>query len=148
MENTNVASPDARVTWVKSKTESYFLTNGPLTLLLCVNLLIPWETRSHYWKLFLVSEPYVVREAFKKKNVESVSMLIQQGFSSWQISSSEWKKNWEHQCALISHTMLSKTNTFNFYRKKSLNTFFWMTIFVFCRFLDQIRLQKTVFGLT
>ena len=64
--NTNVASPDTRVTWVKSKTESYFLTNGPLTLLFCANLLIPWETTSHYWKLFLVSEPYVVREAFKK----------------------------------------------------------------------------------
>ena len=26
--------------------------------------------------------------------------------------------------ALISYTMLSKTNTFNFYRKKFLNTFF------------------------
>ena len=34
------------------------------------------------------------------------------------------EKNWEHQYALISHTMLSKTNTFNFYSKKSLNIFF------------------------
>ena len=41
--------------------------------------------------------------------------------------------------------MLSKTNTFNFYRKKSLNTFFLDDNFVFCRFLDQIWLQKTVF---
>ena len=31
------------------------------------------------------------------------------------------EKNWEHQCALISHTMFSKTNMFNFYRKKLLN---------------------------
>ena len=30
------------------------------------------------------------------------------------------EKNWEHQCALISHSMLSITNTFNFDRKKSL----------------------------
>ena len=50
--------------------------------------------------------------------------LVEQGLSSWQISSSEWKKNWEHQCALISHTILSKTNTFNFYRKKSIKFFF------------------------
>ena len=131
MENTNVASPDARVTWVKSKTESYFLTNRPLTLLLCVNLLIPWETRSHYWKLFLVSEPYVVREALKKNPVESVSMLIQQVFSSWQISSSEWKKDWEHQCALISQNMLSKTNTFNFIWLNHSAHFFGMKILFF-----------------
>ena len=39
-------------------------------------------------------------------------------------SSSEWEKNWELKCALISHNMLSKTNTFNSYMKKSLNTFF------------------------
>ena len=30
------------------------------------------------------------------------------------------KKDWEHQCALKSHNMLSKTNTLNFYIKKSL----------------------------
>ena len=58
------------------------------------------------------------------------------------------EKNWEHQCALISHTMLSKTNMLKFYRKKSLKKKFWMKIWVFCRFLDQIWLQKTVFGLT
>ena len=27
-------------------------------------------------------------------------------------------KNWEHQCALIFHTMLSKTNMFNFFKEK------------------------------
>ena len=32
--------------------------------------------------------------------------------------------------------------------KKSLDTFFWMTIFFFCRFLEQIRLKKTFFRLT
>ena len=34
------------------------------------------------------------------------------------------KKNWEHRFALISHTMLSKTNMFNFYRKKTIEIFF------------------------
>ena len=55
---------------------------------------------------------------------------------------------WKHQCTLTFYNMLSKTNMFNFYMKKSLNTFFWMTIFVFFRFLYQIWLQKSVFGLT
>ena len=48
-------------------------------------------------------------------------------------------------CADISH-QLSKTNTFNFYKKKSFNKKNLDEIFCFfCRFLDQIRLQKTVF---
>ena len=63
--------------------------------------------------------------------VDLPDTMVEQGFGSWQISSSEWKKDWEHQCALISQNMLSKTNTFNFYRKKSLNTFFWMKILFF-----------------
>ena len=46
--------------------------------------------------------------------------------------------------ALIYHTVLSKTNTFNFYRKKSLNKFFWGENIGFCSFLDKIQLQKTV----
>ena len=29
------------------------------------------------------------------------------------------EKYWEHRCALISHNMLSKTDTFDFYMKKS-----------------------------
>ena len=56
---------------------------------------------------------------------------LEQGLSSWQRSSSEWRKKWDHQCALISHTMLSKTNKFNFYRKKSLKKIFWMKMMVF-----------------
>ena len=70
---------------------------------------------------------------------------LKQGFGSWQISSSEGKKYLEHQCALISQNMLSKTNTFNFFMTKTLNTFWWMNIFCCCRFLNQIRLQKTLF---
>ena len=49
---------------------------------------------------------------------------LKQGFSSWKTSSSEWKKkDWEHQCALISHNIFLKNNTLNFYIKKSL---FWI----------------------
>ena len=48
-------------------------------------------------------------------------------------------------CADISHYTLKKNNTFNFYRKKSLNIFFWMKILVFWRFLDQIQPKKTGF---
>ena len=85
-------------------------------------------------------------ETIGKTSAFKNNATIKQGLSSWQISSSEWKKNWEHQCALISQTMLSKTNTFNFYRKKSLNNFFLDDIFfVFWRFLDQIWLTKTGF---
>ena len=41
-------------------------------------------------------------------------------------------------CEISVHTdVLSKTNTFNLYMKKSLNTFFYEN-FVFCRFVDQI----------
>ena len=54
----------------------------------------------------------VVKE---KKRLFIHILWIKQGLSSWQISGIEWKKkNWEDQCALISHTMLSKTNMFNF----------------------------------
>ena len=49
---------------------------------------------------------------------------IQQGFSSWKTSSSEWKYFWKHQFALISHNILLKTYTFNFYKHKSLRIFF------------------------
>ena len=57
----------------------------------------------------------------RNEKVLENSHQLKQGLSSWQIISSEWGKKWEHQCALISHTMLSKTNMLNFYRKKSLN---------------------------
>ena len=56
------------------------------------------------------------------------------------------KKDWEHQFALISHNMLKKTNRVNFYIKKSTQFFFDKHFgFFCCRFLDQIRHQKTVF---
>ena len=71
--------------------------------------------------------------------------MLKQGFGSWQISSSEWKKDWEHQCALISQNMLSKTNTLNFYMKKTLNIFFLDDNLGFRRFFNQIWLPKTVF---
>ena len=70
---------------------------------------------------------------------------LKQGFGSWQIRSSEWKKDLEHQCALISQNMLSKTNTLIFYMTKTLNTFCWMNMFCCCRFLNQIWLQKPCF---
>ena len=54
------------------------------------------------------------------------------------------ENDWEHRCALISHNMLSKTNTLNFYMKKSLKKNILDGKFDFCRFLDQIWLQKTV----
>ena len=40
------------------------------------------------------------------------------------------EKDWVHQCALISHNMFSKTNTFNFYIKKSLVIFFLDNFFL------------------
>ena len=45
---------------------------------------------------------------------------IEQGFSLWETSSSEWKFFWKHQFALISHNILLKTYTLNFYKHKSL----------------------------
>ena len=73
------------------------------------------------------------------------SFGIQQGFSPWQKISYEWKKYWEQQCALISHNMLSKTNTSIFIWKNHSTHFFWMEILGFCLFLNQIRLHKTIF---
>ena len=59
------------------------------------------------------------------------------------------EKNWEHQCALISPTMLSKTNMFNFYRKKSLQKKIWDDNFVFLKvFGSNLAPKKLVFGLT
>ena len=55
------------------------------------------------------------------------------------------EKDGEHHRALISPILLSKTNMFNFYMKKSLNTFLGMNILFFDMFLDWIWLQKTVF---
>ena len=44
--------------------------------------------------------------------------------------------------------MLSKTNTFNFYRKKSLNNFFWWKFWFFEGFWIKFGSKKLVFGLT
>ena len=74
--------------------------------------------------------------------------IIKQGSSSWQISSSEWEKDWEHQCALISHNMLSKTNTVYFYMKIHAAIFFWMTVLFFVGFWIKFKSKKLFFGLT
>ena len=42
-------------------------------------------------------------------------------------------------------SVLPKTNTFNFYMKKSLNTFFWMTILVFVGFWIEFGSRKLFF---
>ena len=51
---------------------------------------------------------------------------IEKGFSSWKTSNLEWKKDWENQGVLITHNILFKTDKFNLYRTKLLDTFFWM----------------------
>ena len=53
------------------------------------------------------------------------------------------KKDWEHQCSLISHNMLLKKYIQFVYEKITQHVF--LCFYVFCRFLDQIRLKKTVF---
>ena len=58
------------------------------------------------------------------------------------------EKNREHQCALISHTMLKKTNMFNFIGKSDSTYFFWMKILVFVGFWIKFGSEKQFFGLT
>ena len=56
------------------------------------------------------------------------------------------EKIWEHECALISHTMLSKTNTLNFYRKKSLrHIFFGWQFWFFVGFWIKFGSEKLFF---
>ena len=58
------------------------------------------------------------------KNTKPTLLTLKRGFSSWQISSSEWKKRLGTSvCADISIYAL-KNQYVNFYMKKPLNTFF------------------------
>ena len=55
------------------------------------------------------------------------------------------EKYWEHQCALIFHYMLSKTNMFNFYMNKTLfyDIFFYLGFWI--KFGSRLILKKKSF---
>ena len=60
---------------------------------------------------------------------------------------SERDTNWRHRFALISHDILLKMFTFNFYMDKSLRKYFWIIISFLGGFWTKISLRNLFFGL-
>ena len=72
-------------------------------------------------------------------------MWLEQGFSSWQTSSSEWEKKIGNINMRWYLTTCSQKPIRSIFIWKNHYTHFLMTYLVICRLLDQTRLQKTIF---
>ena len=70
-----------------------------------------------FLNMFIEKKSYFMVHISRTNGISYDIIYIKQGFSSWQIASSAWKKYWEHHCALITHNIISKINTFNLYMK-------------------------------
>ena len=110
----------------------------------CGQKVVIWEFSSFLLPSKLEWALVYCPEAFFLHSAATCSYRIKQGLSSWQISSSEWKKigniSTRWYLPLCSQKPICLIFIGNHSKRK-----IWMKILVCWRFLDQIRLQKTGF---